>query len=240
MIQNAPLVFVPGLGCDGDMYAQQIRDLSDRYPCWCAPLPPHTDLAVLAQEILHRCPFERFVLLGASMGGYLCFEIYRLAPQRVLGLVPVVTMAEPDDQELSERRKTLNEMVDNGRWHSMWRISVRRCLAPANRGNRGLADAVFRHVIRTAPEAFKAHQVALSKRTGYVDMLSTIKCPTLVLAGSDDQVIPVDRQRALATGIPASQFVSLGRCGHLPTFEAPTAVSRTLLEWLESQIALAA
>jgi pimeloyl-ACP methyl ester carboxylesterase len=38
----------------------------------------------------------------------------------------------------------------------------------------------------------------------------------LVIAGDDDQIVPIEASRKLAEDIPRSVFKLIGNCGHLP------------------------
>jgi pimeloyl-ACP methyl ester carboxylesterase len=64
------------------------------------------------------------------------------------------------------------------------------------------------------------------------DMLKTITCPTLVLAGADDKLIPAKIQREMAVEIPNAQYVEIPNCGHLPTMEEPEITSKYMRHWL--------
>jgi 3-oxoadipate enol-lactonase len=45
--------------------------------------------------------------------------------------------------------------------------------------------------------------------------------PVLVITGDDDRIVPVVRSKAVADGIPGSQYVELAACGHVPQEECP-------------------
>lgn len=45
--------------------------------------------------------------------------------------------------------------------------------------------------------------------------------PVLVITGDDDRIVPVERSKAVAAGIPGSQYVELAACGHVPQEECP-------------------
>ncbi|HMQ28613.1 MAG TPA: alpha/beta fold hydrolase, partial [Acidimicrobiales bacterium] len=63
--------------------------------------------------------------------------------------------------------------------------------------------------------------------------LGAIACPTLVLAGREDQLTPPEPQLEMAHAIPDATLVLLPRCGHLAPLERPEAVARQLLAWLD-------
>jgi pimeloyl-ACP methyl ester carboxylesterase len=56
--------------------------------------------------------------------------------------------------------------------------------------------------------------------------------PVTVLHGEDDRLVPPDRGRELAAGIPGAQLVLLPRTGHLMTSDAPRACPAAVLDHL--------
>ena len=69
----------------------------------------------MAARTLTDAPFERFALVGHSMGGYVALEIMRQAPERIERLALLDTQARPDTAEAIERRKALIELAQQGR-----------------------------------------------------------------------------------------------------------------------------
>ena len=63
--------------------------------------------------------------------------------------------------------------------------------------------------------------------------LPAISCPTLVLAGREHQLTPMELQLEMAGLIPDATLVLIPRCGHLAPLERPDAVTRQLLAWLD-------
>ncbi|TQV80344.1 alpha/beta fold hydrolase [Denitrobaculum tricleocarpae] len=238
--RKTPVVFIPGIGCTGQMFRTQIEDLQEIMEPWEAPLYPVDTIEEMGRLILKNCPFDRFAVVGASMGGYLCFEIYKQAPDRVIALAPVCTMPQPDSVELAARRLIMNRQIINGRWRTMWGAIIRKCLAPSRRDDTAIATEVISHMTSTCPDAFLLHQRAMASREGYEAMLGDIRCPTTVIAGIDDEVITLRTQAAMQADIPGSHLIAVRDCGHLPTWEQPTKISQALSRWLGYTEALAA
>ena len=63
-------------------------------------------------------------------------------------------------------------------------------------------------------------------------LLGSIRCPTLVLVGADDELTPPERAEEIAQGIAGARLVTVPRCGHVSTLEQPAEVTRALLDWL--------
>lgn len=56
---------------------------------------------------------------------------------------------------------------------------------------------------------------------GLAERLIDIQVPTLVIAGADDQIVPLEASLRLAEDIPGTSLVVIENCGHLPQEECP-------------------
>jgi pimeloyl-ACP methyl ester carboxylesterase len=83
-------------------------------------------------------------------------------------------------------------------------------------------------------DAFVRQQKAIMTRPDSRPGLSSIRCPTLVLVGEGDQLTPPALSEEMAALIPNSRLVSVADSGHLSTLEKPEAVTKALVEWMES------
>ncbi|WP_445576859.1 Alpha/beta hydrolase family protein [Pseudomonas sp. E141] len=63
-------------------------------------------------------------------------------------------------------------------------------------------------------------------------LYATVRCPTQILWGEDDQWIPIERGRALQRMIPGAQFHPVPNAGHLVQEDAPEAIVAAVLRFL--------
>jgi pimeloyl-ACP methyl ester carboxylesterase len=63
--------------------------------------------------------------------------------------------------------------------------------------------------------------------------LYRIKCPTLVVWGERDGVVPLRHAQVYRTEIAAAKLVGLPECGHLPHVEQPEALAAAVLTFLQ-------
>jgi pimeloyl-ACP methyl ester carboxylesterase len=85
-------------------------------------------------------------------------------------------------------------------------------------------------------EGYLRQQIAIIARVDSRPTLATIKCPTLVLTGDQDNTIPNAFSKEMTAGIAGAKLVILERCGHLPQPEQPEATTRALVEWLGTPV----
>jgi pimeloyl-ACP methyl ester carboxylesterase len=65
-------------------------------------------------------------------------------------------------------------------------------------------------------------------------LLTSIRCPTLVLVGEGDELTPPELSQEIAGGIEGATLTVVPNCGHLSTLEKPEAVNAALSAWLSA------
>src|SRR5437016_5265185 len=158
--RSTNLVFVPGLACTEDLFAEQIATFRGDIAISVADHTRHDTISGIARAILAAAP-NRFALCGLSMGGYIAFEMMRQAPDRIERLALLDTSALSDTPEQTERRLKLIAMAQTGEFKSvretLWPLFVH----PARHDNIALKRAVFKMMDDTGPETFVRQQKAI-------------------------------------------------------------------------------
>lgn len=227
-----PLILVPGVLCDADLYRDQVLALT-----------PHADVSItmeqvrhdtlpaIARAILDAAP-PRFALCGLSMGGIIAFEIMRQQPERVSRLALLDTNARDilaDERKVREGRMRL---VANGHVDVMIGLQLSRFIPLTRLGDEALVDRVLKMVRRVGAATYLRQERALLQRVDSRPSLGTIACPTLVLCGREDAATPLAMSQEIAAAIPGAVLEIVEECGHLSTMEQPEAVNAALLRWL--------
>lgn len=231
-----PLVLVPGLLCDGALWAAQSRHLSDVADITVADVSGAQSgaesIAGFAEDVLAAAP-AKFALAGLSMGGYVGFEIMRRAPERVLKLALVDTHAIPDFPEVLEKRRALIDMAQHGRFKGVTRRLLKEFLHPDRLHDTALCEAVMSMTERVGREAFFRQQRAIMDRPDSRPDLTNFGCPTLVLCGRQDALTTLERHREMADLIPGAKLAVIEDCGHLAPMERPEATTALMRLWLD-------
>ncbi len=230
MAEKTPLVLLPGLLCDRELWQSQMEALGDIASPWVADLTRDDSLATMARRVLATAPRE-FALAGLSMGGYCAFEILRQAPARVRRLALLDTSARPDTPEQSSRRRGLIELAEKGDFKGVTPRLLPLFLHPDRLMDAALIGRVSAMTHRVGKEAFLRQQKAIIGRIDSRPFLPRISCPTLVLCGRQDQLTPVALHEEMAALIPGALLETVEACGHLSTMERPEAVNAALRIW---------
>ena len=228
---HIPLFLLPGLLEDADAFEEAIGGLKDIATTRVADLTRAETMPELARAALEQAPPGTFALAGHSMGGYVALEIMRQAPQRVSRLALLNTNARPDSPESTENRKRLMALADRDF------EAVVTTLLPKLMTEEHLRDPVLTGIIgamalATGKEAFKRQERAIIGRIDSRPHLKQIRCPTLVLAARDDQLMPVEVLKEMADAIPGARLAIVEDCGHMASIEQPAEVTRLLREWI--------
>jgi len=225
-----PLVLLPGLLCDGRLWATQAAELAATRAVHIPDLTRDASIAAMAQRVLAEAP-PRFALGALSMGGYVAFEILRQAPERVVRLALFDTMASPDGEARAAQRRAMLELAERGRFLGISPQLLPR-LIHASRLGTPVAETVVAMGKAVGREAFLRQQQAIIERPDSRPTLAQIQVPTLVVVGAQDQLTPPAEAELMHQGIQGSRLVVLDDCGHLPPLELPERTTALLLEWL--------
>jgi pimeloyl-ACP methyl ester carboxylesterase len=225
-----PLILLPGLLCDATLWRAQVDALADVAAASIADLTVDDTIGAIAARILATAP-PRFALAGLSMGGYVAFEVFRQAPERVTRLALFDTSAASDDERAADRRRRLVESLKAGRF-----LGVTKHLLPqlvhASQVDGPVGEAVMAMAKRVGADAYRRQQQVIMSRPDSRPLLPSIAVPTLVAVGDSDVVTPLARAREIHAGIAGSRLYVFDDCGHLPAMEKPEETSALLRQWL--------
>jgi pimeloyl-ACP methyl ester carboxylesterase len=186
------------------------------------------DLAALVDQL----GIERFVLIGTSMGGIIAMAYAAQHPQRLRGLV--LNDIGPDLEAGSTRITGLvgSRPADFASLDEA--IEYRRQTSPITAG-RPLEDQheTALGVLRQQPDgrwAWKMDPAYIEQRVRrgapvrpqLWPALETLPCPTLVVWGTDSDVLSEAQAKRMTTALPKGELVAVPGVGHAPTLvEAP-------------------
>ncbi len=234
---NAPaLILVPGLLCDETVWAAQLPALRARTVVQIAEPELRNSLESMAEAIIHNAP-PRFAIAGHSMGGRVALEVIRRVPERIAGLALLDTgcHALPEGEAGANERRGRMLLLELARSQGMRVMAtqwLQGMLHPARLGDAALVNAIIDMICRRTTTHHAAQIEALLMRPEAGPLLSTIRCPTLVLCGREDRWSAVPQHQEMAALIPDSKLHIVADCGHMCTMERPEAVSLKLCEWL--------
>ena len=198
-------------------------------------------LAIFAADVValaDQLGWERFVLLGHSMGGMIAQVVAVDYGARLDGLVLMDTShAAPDgvDPEAIELGKKI--VAENGMATlvELQRDRDSELDTPANRRvmaeRPGYVEFGEAKMLASSPDMWIAMVDEMLGQGDRLEGLAGVTVPTLVIVGEQDTPFIAHSERMAAT-IPGAQLVVLPDAGHSPQFENPDAWWKALTGFL--------
>jgi pimeloyl-ACP methyl ester carboxylesterase len=175
-------------------------------------------LAVLDDQ---RIP--RSHVYGQSFGGMVAQELGLTHPQRVRSLVLASTHAGPAH---AVRDRTRAKAPKDRPYLALYSEAF------ANEHPDHVADDILVGSQRPQPLHAGRRQWDAMQDWSSWGRLRSLACPTLVLHGSEDRIVPVANAKLLAERIPGAELVILEGAGHLYHSEQPEHADAAVLDFL--------
>ncbi len=239
------VVLAHGFLMDRSMFADQVAALRDRYRVitWdergfgdtVYDGQPFTywDSARDCLALMDHLGIERAVVGGMSQGGFLALRAALLAallaPERIRGLILLDTQAGPEDPEVVPiYQGMIDAWVDDGPSDDLADASAALIL-----GEPGLS-ATWTAVWKARPhEELRNPGQALVAREGIEDRLGQITAPALVVHGTADLSISMDKARRMADGlVGCTGVVEIEGGTHAANLTHPGPVNAAILDFL--------
>jgi len=225
------LILIPGLLCDARVWRDQVTALQSRIDIAVADITLDDQIDVMAERILREAP-PYFALAGHSLGGRVAQEVYRQAPERVTRLGLISTGRRGVRPGEVERRNELLEAAKRDGVSAIAELMLAPAMHPEKQKDPALVADLRAMLERQGIDVLKRQFHAMLTRRDQTDLLSTIRCPTLVACGRHDPYSPLDRHEHMCTRIPGSTLAIIENAGHMAPMEEPEQVTQALARWL--------
>ena len=241
------LVFLPGLTADHRLFAKQAACFEGKYPLLVWDAPGHLnswpfemnfslmDKAAWLDEILRREGFDKPVIIGQSMGGYVGQAYAQQFPDKLKGFVVI------DSAPLQREYMTAAEIWLLKRMEPVYRYYPWKSLLKT--GTNGVAVSGYgRKLMRTMMMTYDGDQERYAKLAGHgyrilaeaveADLPYAIRCPALLICGEEDHAgscIRYNKAWHRKTGIPIRWIRD---AGHNSNTDQPEIVNGLIEEFV--------
>jgi pimeloyl-ACP methyl ester carboxylesterase len=174
-------------------------------------------------------------LVGNSMGGMMAWGTAADHPDRIKKMV-LISAAGYDMEKISDNAaRTLKIPFIEYFLHKGFPLSV----SEAN------ARKVYADPFKINPESVKGNNmlwnrdgnihaaIALAASRSYPDsaMIQTVQCPTLIIWGREDKIIPFAHAYKFERDIKGSRVIIYDNCGHCAMMEKPDETATAIKEF---------
>jgi pimeloyl-ACP methyl ester carboxylesterase len=240
------IVLIHGHPFDRSMWNPQLEILRSKYRIIAPDLRGYgqnliasdiTPFSAFAEDILdllNRLGIAECVLCGLSMGGQIALECHRQFGNRITGMVLADTFAQLDTPERKQERfDTADRLLKEGMDGYSAEV-LPKMISPVHiRTMPATAAHVLRMMKGTSAAGAAAALRGRAERRDYTPLLSTIRVPTLIVVGEQDEFTPISDARFMGDRIAGSEVVVIADSGHMPNLEQPEAFNAALLKFLE-------
>lgn len=237
------LVFLPGLTADHRLFDKQIEHFEGQWPVLVWDAPGHAaswpfeltftlmDKARWLKEILDSEGFDRPILIGQSMGGYVgqCFA--EQFPERMAGFISIDSAPLGREYVTGMEIWLLKRMEPVYRWYP-WKSLLKS-------GTNGVATTQYgRDLMRDIMMTYDGDQDRYARLSGHgfkmlaeameCDLPYRIPCPALLICGEKDRAgscIRYNKAWHKKTGIPLEWIPG---AGHNSNTDAPKKVNELI------------
>jgi 3-oxoadipate enol-lactonase len=200
-----------------------------------APSGAYT-LELLGEDViglLDALKMDRVHFVGLSLGGMIGQYLTLNHPHRLksLALCDTSAIAPADAQPLWQERI---EKARKQGMESLLEETMERWFTPSFLKQNPPMLALIRQEFLATPVSGYIGCIEAIRRLNYLDQLSRIKIPTLIIVGEDDPGTPVSASEAIHDRISSSKLVILPSARHLSNIEQKDAFNTVLLPFLKN------
>ena len=200
-------------------------------------------------SLLDALNIERAHVVGVSLGSMIAQEVAINFPQRVGKLILAATTPgmsdaankEMWDKKIVEMRRItgMGEDFDERITDNPGSLNVVKIMV-------GITAHAFNRIIFRIPMVLGASyyfkkvgpggvldQLRAVSKHNTIDRLDQIKAPTLVIAGTDDKIVPIEFSRIVAQHIPGAKFLMFEGGSHSFFMERSKRFNREVIEFLK-------
>ena len=238
------VLLIHSMGADCRMWRDQIAALADRYRCIAFDCRGHGGssynarftVAGVAADLkagLDALGVGTCHLVGMAMGGPIAVSFaaqWRDAVRSVTIADGFVDMREVGGARIPEWTRTIRSttMEAFGRRYAEMRLTP-----SASQQARGeLAEAIA----KVPPEAYIDVMKAIFDGMEFTGEAASIRAPSLVIWGEEDDVTPLAHSQQIADLIPGARLETIPGAAHISNLDRPEAFNRLLADFLDAQL----
>jgi 3-oxoadipate enol-lactonase len=201
-----------------------------------APSGAYT-LELLAEDViglLDALNINRVHFVGLSVGGMIGQGLALNHAHRLQSLALCDTASVVPQEAQPLWRERINKVLSKG-MEALLDETMERWFTPAFLRQNSPMVALIREQILATPVAGYIGCAEAIRKLNYLNRLSEIELPTLIMVGEDDPGTPVSASEAIHERISHSKLVILPSARHLSNVEQAEAFNAALLTFLKNQ-----
>lgn len=192
-----------------------------------------SETAASIGQIVDSLNIEKAIFGGLSMGGYVCFNLYRLRPELFAGLILCDTNSSADSGEKRNSRFELIEKLRQQGNQALVESMLPNLLAENTKlNNPAIFEKVKDWIISSDADKNIAALAAMADRKDHDYILKEINVPTKIIFGKEDKITDLKIAEKLQRGISKSELSIIPDAGHYSNIEQPELFNELVIEFV--------
>ena len=188
------------------------------------------DLTALCDEL----KLGRAIFAGVSIGGYVLFEFWRQARERVAALILSNTRAASDSPEQrAAREKSIEDVRQRGPTPFIDAMLPKMLSESTISSRPDRVEDARALMTRMSVQGITAALSGLAVRPDSTPTLATINVPTLVIGADEDVLTPLPEAELMQKAIVGSRLEVVPKAGHYAALEQPEYWAKAARRFLD-------
>ncbi|WP_456275730.1 alpha/beta fold hydrolase [Bacillus sp. AK128] len=188
------------------------------------------DMALDIKLLLEELSIPKVTMIGHSLGGYVTLSFAERYPDILSGFGLVHSTALPDSEEARQGRTDQIKLICENGIEPLIKKLIPKLFSPAN--GREMTDAVefvTEIGLNTSVTGAKGALRAMRERPNRQDVIKNTTLPVLLVAGEEDQIIPVGKVYSIEAKNTMKTLME--KTGHLGMIERTGKLLEIIIEF---------
>jgi 3-oxoadipate enol-lactonase len=257
--KGEPLLLLPGLGTNRTYYGASEPILRTSFQTILvdprglgASQDPNADFIAESMApdyaaLLDHLGLRSAHIVGSSHGGCMAMSLADQFPDKIRSLILIGAFSELDRALAMNFQLRIKIVAKCGLGDeisdhiALW--IFRRQFIEGERGTKAL-QAILSAIKSNTPEQYMALCRSIlhwgrrlpgqESNQLFTEKLPSLRCPTLVISGDSDHMIPASFSKLVADRIPNAKYSEISDCGHIPVLERPDVACGIISDYIRT------
>ncbi|MBL7765724.1 MAG: alpha/beta hydrolase [Chitinophagaceae bacterium] len=244
--EGEPILLLHGFAEDHSIWEHQTLLLSENFRVIVPDLPgsgtsplPNEKLSIerlsdFVFEIMDAEGLSRALVFGHSMGGYIALAMSEAKPEKITGLGLIHSTAFADDELKKDNRRKSIRLIEHDGKAVFLKAMIPNLYSESSRNS--IPNSIQNHLnlaLDTNTESLINYYQAMIDRPDRCHILHQSQFPCLIVAGTEDNAVPVSQSLQMASMPACCDFHLLAETGHTSMIECPDTLNFILNKFCE-------
>jgi pimeloyl-ACP methyl ester carboxylesterase len=248
--EGKAVVLIHGFAEDGSVWNETTKKLQDHFKVIVPDIPgsgksailengaseisiddyAEAIIAVLKNESINNC-----TVIGHSMGGYIALAIAEKYPEILNGLGLFHSTAFPDNEERKQTRLKSIAFIQTHDANSFLKTSIPGLFGDKfKREHANVVEEFINTMSYFNNDALIQYHKVMMERPDRMNVLQTIKVPTLFIIGEKDQAVSLEQSLLQCHAPSQAEIHILAGVAHMGMFEESELCNEIIVSFLSS------